>query len=107
MFAIGATAAVLLSVAQMIQYWIGVLPMRDTTWSAVITGSVPAIPMRRRSWIKTVVGVLAAVAVLAYSEPPWMGGVTSGLRPWSKIPGTLFRWTAGRATFYIPSGAAI
>jgi hypothetical protein len=32
-FAIGATAAVLLSVAQMIQYWIGVLPMRDTTWA--------------------------------------------------------------------------
>lgn len=31
--AIGVTAAVLLSVAQMIQYWIGVLPMVDTTWA--------------------------------------------------------------------------
>jgi hypothetical protein len=31
--AIGAAAAVLLSVAQMIQYWIGVLPMADTTWA--------------------------------------------------------------------------
>ena len=31
--AVGATAAVLLSVAQMIQYWIGVLPMADTTWA--------------------------------------------------------------------------
>jgi hypothetical protein len=31
--AIGAAAAVLLSVAQMIQYWIGVLPMQDTTWA--------------------------------------------------------------------------
>jgi hypothetical protein len=29
----GVTAAVLLSVAQMIQYWIGVLPMSDTTWA--------------------------------------------------------------------------
>ena len=27
------SAAVLLSVAQMIQYWIGVLPMADTTWA--------------------------------------------------------------------------
>ena len=33
LLAIGSTAAVLLSVAQMIQYWIGVLPMRDTTWA--------------------------------------------------------------------------
>ena len=31
--AIGAAAAVLLSVAQMIQYWVGVLPMADTTWA--------------------------------------------------------------------------
>jgi hypothetical protein len=31
--AIGATAAVLLSIAQMIQYWIGILPYADTTWS--------------------------------------------------------------------------
>jgi hypothetical protein len=31
--AVGAAAAVLLSVAQMIQYWIGVLPMADTTWA--------------------------------------------------------------------------
>ena len=31
--AIGATAAVLLSVAQMIQYWTGVLPQANTTWA--------------------------------------------------------------------------
>ena len=31
--AIVAAAAVLLSVAQMTQYWIGVLPMADTTWA--------------------------------------------------------------------------
>jgi hypothetical protein len=31
--AAGATAAVLLSVAQMYQYWIGVLPLADTTWT--------------------------------------------------------------------------
>jgi hypothetical protein len=33
LFAVGAAAAVLLSVAQMIQYWIGVLPNADTTWA--------------------------------------------------------------------------
>jgi hypothetical protein len=31
--AIGATAAVLLSIAQMYQYWIGILPLANTTWS--------------------------------------------------------------------------
>jgi hypothetical protein len=33
LIAIVSAAAVLLSVAQMIQYWIGVLPMSDTTWA--------------------------------------------------------------------------
>jgi hypothetical protein len=31
--AVVATAAVLLSIAQMVQYWIGILPYADTTWS--------------------------------------------------------------------------
>jgi len=31
--AAGAAAAVLLSVAQMIQYWIGILPYANTTWA--------------------------------------------------------------------------
>ena len=30
--AIGSAAAVLLSIAQMIQYWIGILPFANTTW---------------------------------------------------------------------------
>ena len=30
---LGAAAAVLLSIAQMIQYWIGILPFANTTWS--------------------------------------------------------------------------
>jgi hypothetical protein len=33
LFVVGATVAVLLSVAQMIQYWIGVLPEANTTWA--------------------------------------------------------------------------
>ena len=63
--------------------------------------------MTRQRWIKVVVSVLAAAAVVAYLyDPPWMGGVTSGLRPWEEDPpGTLFRWTAGRGTFFVPSNA--
>jgi hypothetical protein len=33
MVAVGAAAAVLLSIAQMFQYWTGILPYADTTWS--------------------------------------------------------------------------
>ena len=63
--------------------------------------------MTRQRWIKAVVSVLAAVAVMAsLYDPPWMGGVTSGLRPWeADPPGTRFRWTAGRGTFFVPSSA--
>jgi len=40
-------------------------------------------------------------------DPAWVGGVTSGLRPWEEDPaGTRFRWTAGRGSFFIPSDAA-
>ncbi|MCU1382115.1 MAG: hypothetical protein JWL71_812, partial [Acidobacteria bacterium] len=45
--------------------------------------------------------------VLAYLyEPPWIGGVTSCLRRWEEDPpGTPFRWTMGRGTFFVPSNA--
>jgi hypothetical protein len=33
LIAVAASAAVILSVAQMVQYWIGILPMQDTTWA--------------------------------------------------------------------------
>jgi hypothetical protein len=52
--------------------------------------------------------VLAGVIALArYTfDPPWIAGVTSGLREWEEDPpGTRFRWTAGRASFFVPSGA--
>jgi hypothetical protein len=39
-------------------------------------------------------------------DPPWAAIVTSGLRPWEEDPpGTRFRWTAGRASFFVPSDA--
>jgi hypothetical protein len=63
--------------------------------------------MTRASWFKAAAGLLVVVGVLGYlHDPPWMGGVTSGLRPWEQDPpGTFFRWTAGRATFFVPSSA--
>ncbi len=53
--------------------------------------------------------MLAAVAVLAAAlaylhDPPWADRVTSGLGPWEENPpGTFFRWTTGRASFFIPA----
>ena len=56
-------------------------------------------------------GTLALVALLlgaaAYLyDPPWIAGVTSGFRDWEEDPpGTRFRWTTGRASFFVPSDA--
>ena len=63
--------------------------------------------MRRAKVVNAAAGLLVVAGVLSYLyDPPWMGGVTSGLRPWEQDPpGTLFRWTAGRATFFVPSSA--
>src|SRR6185369_11868063 len=44
------------------------------------------------------------IALAYLYDPPWAGAVTSGLRPWEQYPpGPMFRWTAGRASFYVPS----
>jgi hypothetical protein len=64
--------------------------------------------MRRTLWIKVGAALLMMALGLGYLyDPPWIGGVTSGLRPWEEDPpGTPFRWTAGRASFYVPSNAS-
>ena len=62
--------------------------------------------MRRRAWIVAVWMVALAAALVYLRDPSWIDGVTSGLRPWEEDPpGTFFRWTAGRASFYVPSSA--
>jgi hypothetical protein len=49
--------------------------------------------------------MLTALAVYL-RDPPWAGSITSGMRAWEEDPpGTRFRWTAGRASFFIPSNA--
>ena len=55
-------------------------------------------------WTAIAVAMLAAVLYLR--DPPWAGRMTSGLRSWEEDPpGTRFRWTFGRATFFIPADA--
>jgi hypothetical protein len=58
-------------------------------------------------FLRRAAGIAAAAAALAYlHDPPWAARVTSGLRPWEENPpGTFFRWTTGRASFYIPANA--
>jgi len=54
-----------------------------------------------------VAGGIALIGALAYLyDPPWIGNVTSGMREWDySQPGMVFRWTAGRASLFIPSDA--
>lgn len=63
--------------------------------------------MTRAPWFKAAATLLAVLGTLAYLyDPPWIGGVTSGMRGWEQDPpGTFFRWTTGRATFFVPSSA--
>jgi hypothetical protein len=65
--------------------------------------------MTRKTWFTAAVAILAAALVLGYLyDPPWIGGVTSGLRGWEEDPpGTLVRWTTGRSTFFVPSSATM
>jgi hypothetical protein len=49
---------------------------------------------------------VAALALGYLRDPAWAGQVTSGMRAWEEDPpGTRFRWTTGRASFFVPSGA--
>lgn len=61
----------------------------------------------RRCIARGLVALVAVVATLVYlRDPAWVGGLTSGMRPWEQDPpGTFFRWTAGRATFFVPANA--
>jgi hypothetical protein len=51
--------------------------------------------------------LLLVTATLGYlRDPPWLTGMTSGLRNWERSnDGTLFRWAGAHASFFVPSGA--
>ena len=42
-------------------------------------------------------------------DPPWVGQITSGMRGWEteRGRGTRFRWTTGRASFFVPKEATV
>ena len=50
--------------------------------------------------------VVLVAALIYLREPAWMAGVTSGLGDWNGPAGARFRWTAGHASFFVPSDAA-
>ena len=54
-----------------------------------------------------IVGVILLAAVLAYlRDPAWLMTQTTGMRPWRETPdGQRWRWTAGHASFFVPSDA--
>ena len=60
---------------------------------------------RTRLW--AVVACVLLLWVIGYlRDPPWLDQVTSGMRGWEEDPpGTRFRWTTGRASFFVPSDA--
>jgi hypothetical protein len=82
-----------------------------------ISSSVPTVPIAPaapRRFLRRVgtpfrLTILLVVVVAGWylHDPPWAGDVTSGLRPWEEDPpGTHFRWTNGRASFFVPSLAS-
>jgi hypothetical protein len=63
----------------------------------------------RKYRARLVVFLLVLVAAVTYlRDPAWIGGITSGLTDWRRdADGTMFRWTTGRASFYVPSDATM
>ena len=57
--------------------------------------------------IAALVAAAVLIAALAYlRDPIWIGGMTSGLRPWQvDTDQQRVRWTTGRASFFVPGSA--
>jgi len=53
---------------------------------------------------RVVLALLIVGAAVVLHDPPWTARVTSGMRGWEEDPpGTRFRWTNGRGSFFVPS----
>jgi hypothetical protein len=60
----------------------------------------------RFTWPRAACALAVFAAAFYLYDPPWAGSVSSGFRPWEEDPpGTRFRWTAGRASFFVSSDA--
>ena len=55
-----------------------------------------------------IVVCLATAALLAWlRDPAWIAGIESGFGRWERASdGIAYRWTAGRASFFVPSDLA-
>jgi hypothetical protein len=61
--------------------------------------------MTRAITLMLVIVSFAAAAVYLH-DPPWVGELTHGFRPWATDGrGERFRWTTGRGSFFVPSDA--
>ena len=65
-------------------------------------------PRRRRAFGIVLCGIVAVCLAARYLyDPPWVSGVTSGMRDWEvDQSGARFRWTSGHASFFVPSSAS-
>jgi len=55
---------------------------------------------------RLLVAFTVAGALIVLRDPPWAGVISSGFRSWEHdLSATQFRWTAGRASFFVPSNA--
>jgi hypothetical protein len=64
--------------------------------------------MRNRHglWRALVVAVLSFAALAYLRDPPWLLSMSTGFSRRGLDPhGTVFRWIAGRASFFVPSDA--
>jgi hypothetical protein len=75
------------------------------------TARSPRSDSRRRRSLSRVAALLIAAFALAGAlaylrDPPWLLGMTSGLRAWETAPdGQRVRWAGAHASFFVPSDA--
>ena len=62
--------------------------------------------MRRRMVVVFALVAVSCGALWYLRDPAWLLTRTTGLRGWERGPdGTLFRWSGGHASFFVPSAA--
>lgn len=63
--------------------------------------------MTRRWWLRVALVGLVASGLAVLRDPPWLGDTLYGFyMPEVDGDGRAFRWTAGRASFFVPAGVA-
>ena len=65
--------------------------------------------MTRRRLVARAGCALLVLGAAYLRDPPWLGQITSGLRTWEtdRRHGERFRWTTGRASFFVPREARV